>query len=472
MRGVFAKQFAWLSFMLFMSILIVGVSFVAASSGYISAMQQASLTKNAEAVSRLVSYELTERRGQLDPRLRISLATIAYTSDTHILICDVRGQILMCSDGPFCIDHAGLYVPEALAQSVAEYGAFSEQSTLGGIYDARYELAACGMDFDGQHAGFIIAATRASETKALAAAISRIFLIVSFIVLFLSSVSAYIVTKRMTKPLKAMAESAQNYARGDFSTRVSLSPNINDEISVLCHNFNSMADALQRLEELRQGFIADISHELRTPMTVILGYVDGILDGAIPSENQNEYLETIRGEVSRLSRLVSRMLDASNMQSGKLTLTRRPVNVSEQIRRVILGFERRIEDKELNVEFTLPDDDITVSFDPDSLTQVLTNLTDNAIKFASPKGRLGISLTHKGSKAYVSVLNSGAGIPPEDLPFLFDRFYKTDKSRSGDKNGLGLGLFIVKGIIQSHGESIQVTSENGVTTFTFSLSMR
>jgi len=232
-----------------------------------------------------------------------------------------------------------------------------------------------------------------------------------------------------------------------------------------------MADSLQRLEELRQGFIADVSHELRTPMTVIQGYVDGILDGAIPTENQTEYLNIIRGEVLRLSRLVARMLDISSIQSENKAISRQPVNISEQLRQIILGFEKRIEDKGLSVEFSLPNNDITVSFDPDSLTQILTNLTDNAVKFASQNGRLSISLIQKGSKAFVSVTNSGDEIAPADLPLVFDRFYKADKSRSNDKSGLGLGLYIVKSIIQSHGEYIQVTSEDNLTTFAFSLSI-
>jgi signal transduction histidine kinase len=204
-------------------------------------------------------------------------------------------------------------------------------------------------------------------------------------------------------------------------------------------------------------------------MTVIQGYVEGILDGAIPAENQTEYLNIIRGEVLRLSRLVARMLDISNIQSDNMALSRQPVNISEQLRQIILGFEKRIETKALDVEFSLPDNDITVSFDPDLLTQILTNLTDNAVKFASQNGRISISLTHRGSKAFVSVTNSGDGISPADLPFIFDRFYKTDKSRSCDKSGLGLGLYIVKSIIQSHGESIKVTSDDNLTTFAFSL---
>ena len=471
MRGVFARHYIWLSSMLFMSVFIAGIAFVTAASSYFSAQQQNTLSKNADAVSSFVSANLVERGGVFDNPLRMAIATMAKTSSTHILICDINGQILLCSDVPFCSEHAGRYVPEALAQAIIQNGSAVEQSSLDGIYPNRHNLAAYSMIFDDRPVGFIIVAAQVAETRMLTGAFVRIILIVSSTVLVLSFVSAYAVTKRMTRPLMAMARSAQSYARGDFSTRVPVSADFDDEISILCQNFNSMADSLQRLEELRQGFIADVSHELRTPMTVIQGYVDGILDGAIPSEHQTEYLKTIRGEVSRLSRLVARMLDISNMRSEDMSFSRQPVNASERLRQVILGFEKRIEDKSLDVEFSIPDDDITVSFDPDSLTQILTNLIDNAVKFAPQNGRLSISLIHKGSKAFMSVTNSGSVIPPAELPFVFNRFYKTDKSRSSDRSGLGLGLYIVKSIIQSHGESIQVTSENGLTTFAFSLSV-
>jgi len=457
--------------MLFMTILIVGISFVTVASGYISAQHQHTLSQNADEVSTLVSAHLIERGWNLGIQLQMSITTIANTSSTHIMICDISGQILMCSDIPYCSEHFGKYVPETLTRDVIENSSSVEQSTLDGIYNTRYNLAAHSMMFDDQPVGFIIVAAQVSEPHALTGAFVRIILIVSGTVLIISFISAYAVTKRMTKPLKAMAHSAQSYARGDFSARVPVSPDSGDEIGILCRNFNSMADSLQRLEELRQGFIADVSHELRTPMTVIQGYVDGILDGAIPTENQTEYLNIIRGEVLRLSRLVARMLDISSIQSENKAISRQPVNISEQLRQIILGFEKRIEDKGLSVEFSLPNNDITVSFDPDSLTQILTNLTDNAVKFASQNGRLSISLIQKGSKAFVSVTNSGDEIAPADLPLVFDRFYKADKSRSNDKSGLGLGLYIVKSIIQSHGEYIQVTSEDNLTTFAFSLSI-
>lgn len=469
MRSVFARQYTFVLMLLFMSVMIAGISFVTASSTYISSLQQESLSKNAGIVSNLISSSILER-GQATGELRMYLVGYSQISDTHILVCDTNGQIVLCSDAHYCDVHTGKYVSEAFTQNVMQNEKYVEQSTLNGIYDTNYNIAACSMILD-EPIGFVIVAAQASDVSGLTGAFIKIFMIVSGIVLFISFVSAYAVTKRMTNPLKAMARNAQNYARGDFSTRVPVSPNFDDEISILCHDFNAMADSLQELEELRDGFIANVSHELRTPMTVIQGYVDGILDGTIPYENQAEYLKTIRSETLRLSRLVARMLDISNIQSGNVTYSRQPVNVSEMMRQVILGFEKRIDDKKLEVEFSIPEDDVTVSFDPDSLTQILTNLTDNAVKFTPVNGLLSIALSQRGPKAFVSVTNSGAGIAPNDLPFLFDRFYKTDKSRSNDKSGLGLGLFIVKSIIQSHNESIQVTSENGLTTFTFSLTL-
>lgn len=471
MSGVFARQYTWMTGIIFLAILIVVISFVTTASSYISDMQQTRLSSNANTVSKLVSASLADT-GRLDIPFRITFAAMGEVMTVHMLICDTNGKVIMCSDSPFCAEHAGKTVPEQLTRSVMNSGSHVEQSLLGGIYSANYNLAAHTVTVDGtQIACFVIVASPASENRALVSAFMKILSLISAIVLVVSFVSAYIVTKRMTKPLKAMAVSAQSYARGDFSTRVPVSCDYHDEISILCANFNMMADSLQQLEELRQGFIANVSHELRTPMTVISGYVDGIIDGTIPDESRLEHLKIIRGEVLRLSRLVAKMMDITHMQSGQMTYTPRPVNACELMRQVILGFERRIDSGDIQVECVMPDSDAAVNFDPDALTQVFTNLMDNAVKFTPEGGRLIISFVQKGGKANVSVANSGSGIPAEDLPFVFDRFYKTDKSRSSDRAGLGLGLYIVRSILQSHGENIQVSSDSELTTFTFTLTI-
>ena len=203
-------------------------------------------------------------------------------------------------------------------------------------------------------------------------------------------------------------------------------------------------------------------------MTTIAGFADGILDGTVPPEKERQYLQVISSETRRLSRLVRSMLDLSRLQSDERA-AQQQFDISETMLRALVSLESKVNGKKLVVDTQLPDDPVPVWGDQDAITQVCYNLLDNAIKFSPEGGSLGISIVAKGAKATVSVSNDGQTIPPEELPLIFDRFHKTDHSRSADRDGVGLGLYIVKTILNSHKENITCTSENGKTTFTFTL---
>ena len=224
-------------------------------------------------------------------------------------------------------------------------------------------------------------------------------------------------------------------------------------------------------EQSRREFTANVSHELKTPMTTIAGYTDGILDGTIPPEQEKEYLRIISDEARRLSRLVRRMLEVSQLQSRDLTRTKAPFDVCESMRRVLISMEKKITDRGLDVDADIPDSGIMVLGDNDLITQVIYNLLENAAKFARKGSALYLGVTTLNGKALISVRNEGDTIPAEEIPLLFERFHKSDKSRSEDKDGVGLGLYVVKTILDQHKEHIAVTSENGLTTFTFSVTL-
>ena len=236
----------------------------------------------------------------------------------------------------------------------------------------------------------------------------------------------------------------------------------------LAEAFNAMADSLARSEQRRSEFVANVSHELKTPMTTIAGFADGILDGTIPPEKEKEYLKIISSETRRLSRLVRSMLDLSRLQSDE-RLAQQQFDVSETLVRTLVSLESKVNGKALEVDTQLPDEPVQVWGDQDAITQVCYNLLDNAIKFSRQGGTLGISVTTKGAKAYVSIRDEGETIPPEEVSLIFDRFHKTDHSRSEDRDGVGLGLYIVKTILNSHKENITCESQDGKTTFTFTL---
>jgi signal transduction histidine kinase len=243
-------------------------------------------------------------------------------------------------------------------------------------------------------------------------------------------------------------------------------------MGALIDSFNKMADSLEQAEKRRSEFIANISHELRTPMTTIAGFADGILDGTIPPEQERKYLVSIRDETRRLSRLVRDMLDVSRAKAKAADASRRTVfDLTELMLQTMLSFESRATKKNLDVDPQLPDSHLMVIADKDAITQVIYNLLDNAIKFANPGSCLVVRLYKDMGKAYVSIKDYGETIPPDDLPYIFDRFHKSDRSRSLDKEGVGLGLYLVKTIINAHDEDIAVRSEDGMTEFVFTLTL-
>ena len=290
------------------------------------------------------------------------------------------------------------------------------------------------------------------------------------VVLLFSGATSYFIAKRIVSPLRQMSQCARSFAHGDFSVRVDDRALHEEEVRELALSFNAMADALQNGEALRRGFIANVSHELKTPMTTIAGYIGGILDDTIPEDKRAGTLTLVQEEIMRLSRLVAGMTNLTRLQTEQLDLRPRPFDVADMAVRILLGFENKINDKDLNVDLAFSEADVLFALaDPDSITQVLTNLLDNAVKFADPGTDLQMRIGAHGGKAHISITNTGPTIPPEDLPYIFDRFHKADRSRSHDRTGLGLGLFLARSILHAHNEDIHVSSEDGRTEFSFTL---
>ena len=206
-------------------------------------------------------------------------------------------------------------------------------------------------------------------------------------------------------------------------------------------------------------------------MTTISGYVDGILDGTIPESRRDYYLRIVSEETKRLSRLVRSMLDISRLQDqGGIPEDKKiHFDMEEAVGQVLITFEKKITDKKLEVDVDMPEHPVYTYAASDMVTQVIYNLIDNAVKFCPEGGTLGLRIKEGGNKIYISVSNEGETIPPEELPLVFDRFHKLDKSRSKNRDGWGLGLYIVKTIVCSHGENISVTSRDGKTEFTFTM---
>ena len=287
-------------------------------------------------------------------------------------------------------------------------------------------------------------------------------------ILIAALIAIYGVSYSVTKPLRQISRAARDFSHGKYDARVNISGD--DELAELGKAFNDLATVVQHRDEMQNIFLSNASHDLRTPMTTIAGFIDGILDGAIPKDKQDYYLEIIKNEIKRLSRLVTSLLDVSRLQSGERKFDMKPFNICELIGQTLISFESKILEKELDVDCDFYDFDVTVLGDKDAINQVVYNLCHNALKFSYQNGKYRVYVKDEGDKVSVSVYNEGVGINSEELPFVFDRFFKSDKSRGLDKTGAGLGLFISKTIIAAHGEELTVESEYGkYCQFTFKL---
>lgn len=288
---------------------------------------------------------------------------------------------------------------------------------------------------------------------------------ISALILVLGIALSYFLARSQSRPVKKISRAVDKFARGDLSSRVELK--CGGELQALGDSINSMAQALSELETSRRSFVANVSHELRSPLTSMRGYVQGMLDGTIPQEEHSRYMAVVMDETRRLTTLVNDLLNLSRIENGKFPMAKRPYDICEQLRRILISFEKRIDDKGVDVEFDVPEQQLHVLADADRINQVLMNLIDNAIKFMPGAGGvLKLSVAREGAQAHVRVADNGAGISPEDLPHVFDRFYKADKAHTSGM-GTGLGLAIVKSILDQHGARITVRSGNGETAFDF-----
>ncbi len=272
---------------------------------------------------------------------------------------------------------------------------------------------------------------------------------------------------RITRPLTELANASRKLAAGDMSVKVRVYAD--DEIGEVSRAFNGMVDALRDTEEQRKGFVANVSHELKSPITSIAGYLQGMLDGIIPQEEHKHYMQVVYDETQRLTRLIRDLLDLSRIESGAIPLNPVDFNLNELMRRVLIKYEGRIDEKNMEVEAEFADEPCMVHADMDRIEQVVSNLVDNAIKFCGQYGKLTLETRVEGKTCRVMVADDGAGIDEKDLPHVFERFYTVDKAHTSGK-GTGLGLSIVKQILIQHGHDISVSSASGEgTTFTFAL---
>ena len=472
MKTTFSRTFSTTIMILLLALILVGTSFQALVEDYLTDSAVADLQQNCAAIADLASAYNSEG-SMLNRDFMVNLDVASRVSGADMIIFSTDGQPLLCSEVLSGCSHQGLRLSEGYLTRVLENGSDIATGTIPQLYeDPRFVVSTLIRDdSSGEILGIVVVSRPTHDTSVIMTKISNIFLMVSLLVMCVCFVAMLLILKRQSEPLKQMANVARSFGHGDLDARVRLTQDYPEEVEELAVAFNNMALELQKSEYQRKEFVANVSHELKTPMTTISGYVDGILDGTIPEHRRRYYLQIVSDETKRLSRLVRSMLDISRLQSESGIPDEKKVHfdIEEVIGQVLITFEKKITDKKLDVDVQMPEHPVFTFASQDMITQVVYNLIDNAVKFCPEGGTLGLKIRLGGNKAYISISNTGETIPPEELPLVFDRFHKIDKSRSQNRDGWGLGLYIVKTIVCSHGENISVASRNGKTEFTFTL---
>ncbi len=476
-RSVFTKYITVFMMIIIISFIIQITIISTLIGAYSDSSKQASLTTAADtfasylsekyADTRLTSFT-TFIRNYRNTTNEDSYMMLEYSKYMSIIVTDTTGTVIF-STGPDVPLIPGdpkneypetIVISDSVMSKIVPEGYSFVTNSEGGIFsEVTYVYGQPIMSVEGGKLGVIFACSSDSEMDVLLESLINTSIMVSLWIMLAALIAVYFISDRIISPLKNMSIAAKSFAAGNFDVRVPVVGH--DEVAELASAFNNMANSLSNLEDSRSSFLANVSHDLRTPMTTISGFIDSILDGAIPPEKYRHYLSIVSDEVKRLSRLVNSLLDITKIQAGERKFNRTSFDICELACQIIISMESRLEKKRLNVVFEPERDNIQVNADRDAIYQILYNICDNAVKFSREEGLYEISVALHGKKAVISVYNEGDGIPPEDLPYVFDRFYKSDKSRGLDKTGTGLGLYIVKTIIDAHGEHIKVSSEQG-----------
>lgn len=466
-KSLFNRYFAICSVVTLATIAIMGGLVIGFSARYFSESTRESLRKNAEQAAAITVSGMADYGYQKVPvsTVQNGYRIISSTTETKIFLVNLDGKTLICSEGENC-DHRTFGIPEDVMEAAVS-GEYDGSGTLGGIYESSHYTVGIPIKNGETVMAVLFASTEATDVWFFIMDLMDIIFFCALIATAVSSVAIYFVTNSMTKPLREMAAAAKSFSTGDFTVRVPAEGE--DEIAQLARSFNHMADSMADLESVRRSFIANVSHELKTPMMTIGGFIDGILDGTVPKEKHKQYLAIVSEEVKRLSRMVKSMLSIARIEAGDMKINPTDFDINELVCRTVFAFEQKIEEKKLEI-MGLESDEVFVKADNDLIHQVVYNLIDNAVKFVNEGGCISFSYAQKDGSVFVSVRNTGVGIAQQELPRLFDRFYKTDKSRSLDKTGVGLGLYIVQTIVNQHKGDLLVKSVEGeYTEFTFSI---
>ena len=481
--STFRKYYLSIFASMLLVLVVLGVSLLWFIAQYWRENNFSVLKENVNTLSKTASdyFELDDDGQYInDPTVMLgySLSLVSTSIESDIYICDLDGNVLLCKDiinsirldeaTHFCEEHSNIRIPERIIEK-AKKGDFQTSENLPELKEEISLMVGEPIIVKGEVIAVIIGTQPALDaTYPFVPSVFKMFLSAAFVAFIVAFVAVYVVTYSITKPLRQMSQITKEYATGDFSRRIKIKGN--NELADLGNALNSMAQSLSKLEDSRRSFIANVSHELKTPMTSIGGFIDGILDGTISPEQEEKYLKIVSNEVKRLARLVTSMLNLSKIEAGELSLNLKRTDISAMIFNTLLSFEQSINQKSIDITGLDSFDNIYVNIDKGLINQVVYNLVDNAVKFTEEGGYINVRVNQDDKFTTVIIRNSGAGVPADEIERIFERFYKVDKSRSLDTKSTGLGLYIVKSIVEMHGGTVDASSQLGkYTEFRFSL---
>lgn len=469
-KSIFGRMFWTYTILLFFVFVSLAVSLSALFARFNERKQIEMLSTVATTVEEWTVNSQFEHRDSVSAHAYSNvLDSWAKFTNSDIIIVGRDGKII---ESTTAIEK----VPHNVMNSIENDKRISFKSDFGKAYDDRVLSVAYPLHYKSTPIAAIVFNKSLPALRSDVVDLLLIFIMSSILSLLVSFIIIYIQAKKISKPITEINKAAQNIAKGDFSERVDITTK--DEIGQLASTFNFMASSIEKSDANKQRFISDVSHELRTPMTSITGFVEGMLDGTIAEDERDDYLKIVRDESVRLTKLVNDMLEMSKMQSDNFRINVAPFDINDLICSSLISLEQKIEARNADIDVDFRPEHLVTLGDKDQIMRVLINLIDNALKFSLPNTTIKIKTSVAGGKAHVAISNIGDRINPDDLKHIFDRFYKTDKSRELDRTGAGLGLSFVKNILRLHNQPITVrnekmsASDNYITTFEFTLEVK
>lgn len=470
--NLFVSYFSISALAVFSSFLFVSMIMVFFIAGQWWTDKVETLSRNADDIVSI--YHYLDKKEFDEPLVVNTLKIMSRATQSEYFVTDVNGDVLYCGDcesgySSSCKNHKDIVVSEDILERTTT-GGFSDYITDETFGIGRFVVSKLVKDSGGEVKCIVFAVEDAiTGLVPYVASITKAFSLAMLFALALCFIAIFFIVRGITQPLDEMQEATRHFARGDFEYKANENykkRNFRD----FAKSLNKMAYELKIDDEAQKSFIANVSHELKTPMTSIGGFIDGILDGTIPREEEKKYLTIVSNEVRRLARMVVSMLNISKIEAGETELAETRYDIGKQIFETLLLFEQKIEEKHIEIDGFEKMNGVIIEADRDLLQQVIYNLFDNAVKFTPENGKITVAAVNYGESTKVTIRNSGAGVSEEEISRIFERFYKVDKSRSFDTKGVGLGLYIVKTIINMHEGEITASSKPGeYTEFAFEI---